>query len=286
MRAIYVLKHTLLLIWMLSSFASAAADKSFKATWEPVLATLNQDPTSKAAAFNKNITVDLLALNAKELATIEVMWKKNHPTLSGKKTTKLTPEQRDDKNRFFHDDVSALNQEILDTLAKDAMTHRTPPKDYRAIADRIIETVKKNPIATIDAVTQYEHGSDIGFCFGRALYVHHLLLQAGVKQEDLVKIFNVGQLLVQGQMWNFHVAMMVRDSKDGFLVVDPLAGKTLDYKSWIKQNADYEVKRSLSRGRFYLTDPRKFMVGPGAYSLEALSAPHLKAYFTDLGKTL
>ena len=284
-----ILKTYLLGVVLLSGPALAAPSDPFAATWAPVLAALNQDLSAKAPVFKNSSNDDLLALNEKELAAIEAEWQAKHPKPSkttSKKSQKITPQEREEKNSFFHQKVGSLNQTTIDLLSKDAVNHRAETKDYSAIATQILDKVRANPIANVDAVTNYERGSDIGFCFGRALYVHHLLLKAGVKQEDLAKIFNVGQLMVQGQMWNFHVAMMVRDSKKGFLVVDPLAGKPLDYQSWIKLNADYEVKRALSRARFYVTDPRKFMVGPGAYSLEAIAASHLKPYFTDLGKTL
>jgi hypothetical protein len=116
--------------------------------------------------------------------------------------------------------------------------------------------------------------------------VHHLLLKGGVPQADMAKLFIFGDLMVHAQIWKFHVAVMVRDSKDGFLVVDPLMEEPMPYLAWINATKKFEIKGDSSRARFYVTDPRKFLPAFGMYHRDQLDEPLLKKYFDELALTL
>src|SRR5690606_14822446 len=98
---------------------------------------------------------------------------------------------------------------------------------------------------------------------GRALLSHHLLIEAGVPAGDIAKIFTVGQLRFDGELWQYHVAILVRDSQHGFVVVDPLHAAPLPYPEWLDINQAYGIKHPLSRVRFYVTDARKFTPSTG-----------------------
>lgn len=218
-----------------------------------------------------------MALNERELSAIA----KSLPALP---SSIAKAKKREATNRYFFEQVKSLNAKTLEAL--EAGKAESAVADYTAIANRVLAEARKNPVTNLKNTYHRARGGEIGFCFGRALLVHYLLLEAGVPQRELAKIFTLGQLVVQGQLWKFHVGVLIRDSKSGFIVVDPLQDRVLPYKEWIEINKKYDVKGALSRARFYVTDPRKFLASYGRYHTDQLLDPALNDYFTDLLGTL
>ncbi|MFN9069231.1 MAG: hypothetical protein ACK5V3_18555, partial [Bdellovibrionales bacterium] len=74
-----------------------------------------------------------------------------------------------------------------------------------------------HPIVGMSALAKYDPTNEIGFCFGRALFVHLELLRRGVSKDSIKKVFVVGDIVEQlnGQeiRWQFHVATAVRDTQ-------------------------------------------------------------------------
>ncbi len=189
---------------------------------------------------------------------------------------------RNARNAFFHREVQTLNAAAHEWLAPKPEIKTT----YRRQAEIVLASVTQHPVAGIAATAPRERSGEIGYCFGRALLAHYLLLKAGVPSSDLIKVFALGELMMQGQFWRFHVAVGVRDATHGFLMVDPLHPMVLPVAEWLKRTAGYDIKQPLSRVRFYPTDPRKFLPAFGVYDLKQLKEPHLRAYFADLAATL
>lgn len=233
--------------------------ENFSKRWEEIIDLLNQD-----GGGNDYLSVDLVGHNADELAQITSQWV-NHPA------------KEKSKNKFFHEQIAALNRDELQR----AEGARTTEGSYRDIVQNVLKLAEEHPTASTKNVRAYDEGEQIGFCFGRALLVHYLLLKHGVPQRDISKVFALGELLLGGQFWRFHIAMVVRD-QDGFMVVDPLYGETAMLSDWMKNVAQLDVKKPLSRTRFYFADPRKFMPASGAYSVSELLQPELKQYFSDM----
>jgi len=233
--------------------------------WTPLLATLNKSPSAPLPA-SQQLADDLSALNQAEMKAIKA---------------KAPKGSRDVVNRFFHDEVTKLNDAALAPLKAP-----NAGKDYGKLAEQALAKVAANPVAKVESTQSYDATGQVGYCFGRALLVHLFLLQAGVPQDDMLKIFNLGDLIVEKQPWKFHVAVLVKDAKAGWLAVDPLQGKAMPYEEWIAANKLYDVKKKLPRARFYTTDPRKFLPSFGMYDLKQLEDPVLKSYFADLAKSL
>lgn len=255
----------------------AASETTPEKRWERVLPVLNEAPVPFPTFYSQSLNEDLLALNQSEMSGIA----KSQPDTS---RLNSKAEKREATNRYFHEQVTRLNAQTLRALeALNAPSHTV---DYSAAANAVLKAAKQNPVTNLANTQARERGNEIGFCFGRALLVHYLLLKAGVPQHELAKVFTIGQLMVEGQLWRFHVGVLVRDFKHGFLVVDPLQERVLPYKEWIEINKNYDVKGSLSRARFYVTDPRKFLASYGAYHPAQLQDPALKEYFAALVRTL
>ena len=111
-------------------------------------------------------------------------------------------------------------------------------------------------------------------------------MSKGIPQSHLAKIWTIGELRVDGQMWNYHVAILMRERQHGFVVVDPMHDKPLPYTQWIKINRGYGMKGSLSRVRFYITDPRKFLPASGLYDQKEFGHKQFSQFFEDLLPTL
>jgi hypothetical protein len=230
----------------------------FRQIWSRAIAVLNQ-----GSEDGMLLRDDLKRMYADELAAIEEQWlaKTNAPM---------------NKHAFFHAHVAQANERSLAGLS----THAA--RDSELIAADVLAEVEAHPVASSSSVKNYKGGDQIGFCFGRALLVHYLLLKAGVAPRDITKIFALGEFLVGGQFWHFHVAVMI----NGSVVVDPLYGEPASLDAWLKNVAGLDIKRPMSRARFFVTDARKFMPTSGAYEIDLLSPPELKPYFLDLGRSL
>ncbi len=246
-------------------------------TLDEVLFTLNQSPKA-AIAYPAPLDQNLTALNADEMQRVNAAWQ-----ATAEYAAPASKQQaRDRKNRFFHDQAQSLNAPLLPWI----QSASAGAADHRTLAERVLKHVAKHPIASIESTLLRKRSAEIGFCFGRALLVHYELLQAGVAPSDLVKVFALGELTVEKQHWRFHVAVGVRDPKDGILIVDPLFPEVRGLAQWMGEVAAYDIKHPFSRTRFYVTDPRKFLPALGAYDKAQLTEPILRSYFTALAKTL
>ncbi len=250
--------------------------KNFRAFWGPVLDALNQEPENAiglVSPISNPASDDLLSLYEKEINSARQQ-----------KSKKMSPTEREEENRRVHGKMVALNDLVLAALQKAAADQ--PALNYRPQAELTLAQIRDNPVARVENVMHYDPSGQIGFCFGRALLIHHQLLKAGVKAQHMARIFVVGQLLLEKQLWQFHTAILVRDAKEGFVVIDPLQPKLMGYREWMTTNAAYEIKGRYSRARFYVTDPRKFLPGATRYDLKQLEHPALKEYFAALAKQM
>jgi hypothetical protein len=255
------------LIWMISCAAIERTknkpDESAE-IWSHILAVVNQDLRD-----NAYLSEDLSQTYADELADIETKW------------GKVSTGNHRKKNEFFHKQIVALNNHGFEKLGLGS-----PPKEsYKDVLEAVLRGVESHPSARSEQAYAYDQGDQIGFCFGRALLTHYLLLKQGIPQEHIRKIFALGNLRLLGQFWQFHVAILVRDSR-GYTVVDPLYGEPTTLDAWKANVASLDIKPTLARVRFYVADPRKFMPTGGRYSHAALNEPLLKQYFVDMAQGL
>jgi hypothetical protein len=180
----------------------------------------------------------------------------------------------------------AANNEVKEKLKSASADRKAIDSEYPLIAKRVLEQVENNPVTKIESLRQYPDGLQIGFCFGRALMIHYLLLKYGVKQRDIAKIFSIGDIKLGAEIWRFHVAVLLRDVKHGYIVLDPLAQGVKPYEQWVDEVISLGVKSPQSRVRLYVTDPRKFLPAFGKYDMEQIQNPHLKEYFEKIGQSL
>ncbi len=244
---------------------------------DALLQALNQSST-EVVSYPVDRDQDLVALNLQEVRQITHDWEVSaQDSVANSKRDK-----RDRKNRFFHTAVSKLNAPLSSWIKSSSLG----AVDRRSVAQRVLAQALKHPIASIENTRFRKRSGEIGYCFGRALLVHYELLKAGIPQQDLVKFFALGELTVEKQHWRFHAAMGVRDPKEGILIVDPLFPEVRGVEEWMSEVAAYDIKRPLSRVRFYPTDPRKFLPSFGAYQKHQLTHSLVREYFMALAGSL
>lgn len=207
-----------------------------------------------------------------EVAHIETQWSK-----SDTKAAADNQENAKKKHQFFHEHLEKLNSEEQKIFS----LRNQKQESRRALLADILYRVESHPVAGSKRATVYDNQLQIGFCFGRALVMHYYLLKAGIPQQDILKVFALGDFKIAGQFWHFHVAVVVYDNGQ-WIVLDPLYGELATFQDWMANVQSLEIKHPFSRARFYLTDPRKFMPTSGSYDIKSLQQDGLEHYFSDL----
>ncbi len=144
------------------------------------------------------------------------------------------------------------------------------PSIHRDLGEQLIRSIDQNPVVASYADSHYSQpGTEIGYCFGRATYVHLALLKLGVDRNSIRKVWLVGPMVAGNINWAFHVAVVVRVSEPGsstdqWMVVDNVTGKLLEVRSWAANFIPYNSQ--FKNLRLYVTDPSKFSVSLGKYS--------------------
>lgn len=110
---------------------------------------------------------------------------------------------------------------------------------------------------TVSLSREYERPDiQIGYCFGRATYVHLKLLALGVQKESIQKIWVVGPMNSGNITWRYHVATMAYSKNNGWMVVDNYVGRLVTIQEWM----DYLQTKSIDgKVRFYNSDASKFI---------------------------
>lgn len=134
------------------------------------------------------------------------------------------------------------------------------------VAQKLYDSVMIHPVVSPEAQTRYEQpGVKIGYCFGRATYVHKALQKMGVADEAIRKVWMAGTMYKRGTQinWDFHVATAVRATDGKWYVIDYIPGKLLTVEEWYNFYLPLSYRKNL---RFYYTDPSRFHTGKGTYS--------------------
>lgn len=217
------------------------------------------------------IDEDLLRTYHREIQEIRETLAKNLP--------------RAKRDSLVSERIGKRNQEDLRSFLKSPSLQPSPADAGLAgAAEAILGSIKEHPVVGEKAGRRYDPESRVGFCFGRAAFVHLDLLRRKIPASRIAKVFAVGKLYVGGVGWDHHVATMVRREDGSWLVIDSVAGRLLSLGDWMKEVTTWDWKQKTPSLRFYVTDAVKFRTMPGAYSDESLKWPEYKGYFLDLAK--
>ncbi len=163
----------------------------------------------------------------------------------------------------------------------EALTSQTDrPKKNQT--KQILQSLINHPVIGEKAAQKYDPANEIGFCFGRAAYVHFQLLRLGVNPQHIAKVFVMGGLFRAGVGWEYHVATIVQDKSGTWLVIDSLVDEVLTLENWMRTVSQWDSNRLFPKLRFYFMDASKFQPTRGSYEATRLYSPIYRGYFKDL----
>lgn len=141
----------------------------------------------------------------------------------------------------------------------------------------------------------YDPQGNIGFCFGRAMYLHLQLLRHGVAKDSVKKIFAIGPMKEGGINWQFHVATMVKDKNSNeWWVLDSNFTRPITAEKWIAHFQKLRVDQTPTffglfkktdrekSIRFYVTEASKLGSSTWQYSPHGLNDPFYNNFFKDM----
>ncbi len=181
----------------------------------------------------------------------------------------------------------AENQNTL-SLLRNLPLHK-PAEELQPMSvqqgNKWIQDISSHSVVGRGSDGKYEQpGTSIGYCFGRAAYVHLRALKEGYKKEQIKKLWVVGPMSY-GINWAFHVATAVRDGAGEWRVIDPVVGSAVTPEVWFAKFEAMSVDKKL---RLYVTNPEKFTFALGKYSRLQLGLnlssqqDWYRGYFKDL----
>lgn len=205
----------------------------------------------------------------------------------------LLPIQQKNASRMSVSEMQKLNEKTLNELENyepskilvSQKGERLNSLSY-AWANTVMKSIDQHPVVSSYQYSKYNNkGVEIGFCFGRATYVHIALLRMGVNKEAIKKIWAVGPM-DNGLNWAFHVATAVKgDQANQWWVIDNFPGKVLEARAWFNYMKPMSTDQKL---QVFITEPEKFSVSLGKYDRVQLGLDLSRqddwysSYFKDL----
>ncbi len=168
---------------------------------------------------------------------------------------------------FSRSEIKAKNNELLRRL----QSYVPPVKKGRAQsislaeAQNLLNYVDSHEVVGFDAKANYKRENvEIGYCFGRAAFLHLLLLKMGLQKESILKVWTVGpQKSTSGEFnWSFHVSTLAYVKGYGWMTLDTSVHKPQVIEHWFSHHRDLSLDEKM---RFYVTDPSRFTVDLDKY---------------------
>lgn len=185
--------------------------------------------------------------------------------------------------------IDALNENTFRRLEQRRPAKGALPFSFEqaAAAHRALDT----NIVTSERTKYEQPDTAIGYCFGRAMFVHLYALRNHLKKGQIRKVWAVGSMKTSYHDWAFHVATMVQDGATGeWRIVDSFMKGPVSPRTWFNVfKAQNEKDRDL---RIYVTPAEKFTPDLGKYSRTQLgldlpaTEDWYKHYFVDMMDTL
>ena len=178
--------------------------------------------------------------------------------------------------------IFSINEEALKEIYQYSFESRPSRVPYITWdqARFMLDLVEKNPVASQSMLWKYDH-DNLGFCFGRALFIHLELLRRGVQKEAIKKAFAVGPMRSGVTNWQFHVTTIVLGPKNEWIAIDPFVGEPVRVEQWFDIISKTSTDGKL---RFYLSEPSK--IGPSGWEYNTkpggLLHPVYNHYFEDM----
>lgn len=153
---------------------------------------------------------------------------------------------------------------------------------HPAQATEILNSIAPHPVIGDKVALKYDPTQEIGFCFGRAAYVHIELLRRGISAQRIAKVFVMGGLYLDGYSWDFHVATIAQDESGTWWAIDSLFATPLPLEDWMHEVSRWDANQKFPALRFFFTDALKFQALKGSYDSTYFYSEVYRKYFEDL----
>jgi hypothetical protein len=156
------------------------------------------------------------------------------------------------------DSLFSHNQNLMTALEE---PKRPPqPEEISGIdgkqADQLIRSMTEHPTHGTSKASRFDPKGVFGFCFGRALIIHHQALIRNVNPHDIKKIWAIGPM--EGGKWGWHVSTLIKKSGErNWWACDPIFDIAVGADAWMRK-----LSRWSDDGRlmFFVTKASRFSV--------------------------
>lgn len=210
---------------------------------------------------------------------LDDLFRLNSQLNAGKTGQQITKESHDNYRKFIALDLN--RPELTNYAVLDASKPRTI---NQLNADLTLRAAMENDVVSLDKYSKYDKDNKgIGFCFGRAMFIHLYLAINGVHRANIKKAFIVGPM--SRGAWAWHVTTIVqsrdKNGKEIWLAIDPVAGEVMDVRDWY---AHWQNSSDDGKLRLFIAESGKFGAGPSRYDERGISNSFYNNYFTDMMK--
>ncbi len=184
-------------------------------------------------------------------------------------------------------EVAAMNLKTIESIHEEIPFRSTSNRGVwinETVANRLVDLTYENPVVN-PGLKKYDPKRNIGFCFGRATFIHLMLLKMGLQKNSIRKIWAIGPMNTGEITWRYHVATMAYTKTKGWLVLDTNHGQAVSAQEWI---ATYSKMSTDGKLRFYTSDASKLSFMIGKYSRLQLGMDinqerdYYRGYFKDM----
>jgi hypothetical protein len=183
-------------------------------------------------------------------------------------------------------EIEALNTRTISELRnyKPEVGHPSERAEFisRDQAQSVLRTIDRHPVIGSYSHMQYDPDLSMGFCFGRATYVHLDLLRRGVNKDSIAKLFAVGTMKTGKIEWRYHVTTLVKGPGNTWWAIDNFVNRMITAEQWMEEMQRYDTDPSNPHLRFYFVEAKRFGPNVGQYTPDELSHPDYRSYFVDL----
>jgi len=185
--------------------------------------------------------------------------------------------------------VEALNERTLNALENYPVAPGAAP--FSPAQAQEAYSALDNNLVTSNQTSYEQPGTSIGYCFGRAMFVHLWALKHHYRKGQIRKLWAVGTMKTFSTNWAFHVATVVQDAATGeWRVIDSFLSAPIAPRAWFKVfQAQNKANQDL---RLYVTSAEKFTPNLGKYNRVQLgldlaaNEDWYRHYFVDMMQTL
>lgn len=150
-------------------------------------------------------------------------------------------------------------------------------------AQSVYYSAQNNPVVSLNEYNRYDpYNQGIGFCFGRAMFVHLELVYRGLDRDSIKKAFVMGPM--SKSAWGWHVTTIAQtknqEGKEEWQAIDPILEEVMTLSDWYNY---WRINASDDgRLKLYITENTRFGANAIWYDDREINHSFYNSYFRDL----